>query len=68
MNATAILIQLLASAPNILGLVQKLAADIHAGKGTAPLTDADWQVLIALGYQTSADIYKREGVTPPPSA
>lgn len=67
MTATAILLQLLASAPNILGLVQKLVADIQAGKGTTPLTDADWQVLISLGFQTSDDIYKREGVTPPPA-
>lgn len=67
MTTTALLVQLLASAPNILGLVQKLAEDIKAGKGNTPLTDADWAVLTALGFQTSDDIYKREGVTPPPA-
>lgn len=66
MTPVALLVQLLAAAPNILGLVQKLIADVAAGKGQQPITDADWAVLVALGFQTSEDIFKREGVPLPP--
>ncbi len=68
MTPIAILVAVLNSAGTLLPLVQKLMADIAAGKGNTPLTDADWQALITLSTQTSADIYKREGVTPPPVA
>lgn len=68
MTPIAILIALLNSSGTLLPFIQKIIADIQAGKGNTPLTDADWAVLLALAGQTSDDIYKREGVTPPPPA
>lgn len=68
MTPLAILVALLNSAGTLVPMIQKLIGDIQAGKGNTPLTDADWQALIALATETSDDIYRREGVTPPPPA
>ena len=52
--------------PTVLPLIQKLVKDIEAGKGGNAVTSADIGELIALSNQTSVDIYKRLGITPPP--
>lgn len=67
MTPIAILIALLNSSGTLVPMIQKLFADVQAGKGNVPLTDADWAALLALATETSDDIYKREGVTPPPA-
>jgi hypothetical protein len=51
--------------PSIIPLIQKLIADIEAGKGNAVVSAADLAALSAMANQTSADIYKRLGITPP---
>jgi hypothetical protein len=65
---TALLVSILGSVPTILPLVQKLVADIAAGKGQQTVSDADLAELVRLAALTSAGIYAKEGVTPPPAA
>lgn len=67
MTPIALLVALLNSSGTILPLVTKLIEDIRTGKGEQPITEADWAALVALASQSSADIYKREGIVPPPS-
>ncbi len=52
--------------PSVVGLIQKLVADIEAGKGNQTVTTADLAELANLAKQTSADVYARLGITPPP--
>lgn len=67
MTALKILDAVLTYGPTIIPLAQKLVADINAGRGDKPLTDADFVELTRLATQTSADIYARLNVVPPPS-
>jgi hypothetical protein len=65
----ALLLQaLLQYGPSIIPLVQKLVADIEAGKGNQTVTSADLAELAKLAAQTSGDIYLRLGIEPPPKA
>lgn len=61
----AVLSLVLQYGPSVIGLVQKLRTDV--ANGNKPLTDADWTELTRLSTQSAEDIYKRVGVTPPPS-
>jgi hypothetical protein len=54
--------------PTILPFVQKLASDIAAGKGNTVVSQTDLDELTRLAALTSASIYAKEGVTPPPAA
>ena len=51
--------------PSIIGVVQKLVADIEAGKGNTVVTSADLDELNRLANLTSDSIYARLGITPP---
>lgn len=66
MTFAALLPLVLTYGPSIIPLVQKLAANISAGRGNQTVTDADWAELTRLALLTSDDIYKRLGITPPP--
>lgn len=68
MNALQLLVALLNSSGTLIPVITKVVADIQAGKGTTPLTDADWAALVALAAESSASIYAREGVPLPPPA
>lgn len=68
MTTAALLTAVLTYGPTILPLVQKLVADIESGKGSTVVTAADLAELVTLSTQTSADIYARLGITPPPRA
>lgn len=68
MTIASLLTAVLTYGPSILPLCQKLVADIEAGKGATTVTAADLAELVALAAQTSDDIYKRLGITPPPTA
>lgn len=64
---TAALLQLVITyGPQIIPLVEKLVANIQAGKGDENVSDADWLELTRLATQTSDDIYRRLGIEPPP--
>ena len=54
--------------PSVVGLIQKLVADIEAGKGNQVVTAQDLADLAKLAQQTGEDIYARLGITPPPPA
>lgn len=49
-------------------MIEHVVQNIAAGRSQATVTDADWAALDALASQTSADVYKRLGLTPPPAA
>lgn len=66
MTFAVLLSAVLQYGPSIIPLVQKLVANIEAGKSNATVTSADLAELIALANQTGSDIYKREGIAPPP--
>lgn len=66
MTTAMLLTAVLQYGPQIIPLVAKLVADIKAGKGQQEPTEADWAELVRLAGQSSADIYAREGITPPP--
>lgn len=51
-----------------LPLLEKLYADIKAGRGQQEATPADWTEINRLAAQSAEDIYKRLGITPPPPA
>lgn len=68
MTTAALLTALLTYGPSIIPLVQKLVADIHAGKANQEVTPEDWAELLALANQTSSSIYARLGIAPPPAA
>ena len=51
-----------------LPVLQKLYADIAAGRGQQVVTDADWIELNRLASQSGEDIYRRLGIVPPPPA
>lgn len=53
--------------PSVVGVVQKLVADIEAGRGNTTVTAADLAELQRLATQSSDDIYARLGITPPPA-
>ena len=54
--------------PSIIPLIQKLVADVEAGKGNQTVTSADLAELAALANQTGADVYKKAGIALPPAA
>lgn len=66
MTTAALLTAVLTYGPSIIPLVQKLVADIEAGKGNATVTSADLAELARLAAESSSDIYKRLGIAPPP--
>jgi len=66
MTTAALLTALLTYGPTIIPLVAKLVADIEAGKGNQTVTAADLEELLKLSQQSSADIYAKLGITPPP--
>jgi hypothetical protein len=51
-----------------LPLIAKLMQDIKAGKTQTTVTPEDLLELKRLADQTSADIYAKLGITPPPPA
>ena len=61
-----LLLSFLQSVPTILPLVQKLTADIAAGKGHDAVTAEDTAELIRLANLSGAGIYAKAGVVPPP--
>ena len=67
MTTAALLGAVLTYGPSIIPLVQKLVADIEAGRGNALVTAADLAELARLANQTGEDIYARLGITPPPA-
>ena len=67
-SLATVLISILGAVPTILPLVQKLASDIAAGKGNTVVSQTDLDELTRLAALTSASIYTKEGVTPPPAA
>lgn len=68
MTFAALLPLVLTYGPQIIPLVQKLVANIQAGRGNQTVTDADWAELTRLATLSSSDIYARLGITPPPPA
>jgi hypothetical protein len=66
MTSSAILALVVQFGPTIIPLIAKLVANIQAGKGETKVSDADWAELNRLASQTSADIYARMGIAPPP--
>jgi hypothetical protein len=65
---TTLLVSILGSVPTILPLVQKLIADIAAGKGNQIVSQTDLDELVRLAALNASAIYAKEGVTPPPPA
>lgn len=64
----AVLVALLQYGPSVLGIVQKLLADLEQGRTQTTVTAADIGELQRLAGQSAADIFKRAGLTPPPNA
>lgn len=63
---------LLAQLINTLGTVGipfivKLMGDINAGRTATTVTEADLTELARLASQSAEDIYRRLGITPPPT-
>lgn len=65
MNAVTLLDAVLKYGPTIIPLVQKLVADIEAGKGNQTVTAADLAELARLAGQSAEDIYAAAGIQPP---
>lgn len=64
-----ILLQLvLQYGPTIIPLIQKLVADIQAGKGNTAVSAEDLAELARLSALKGEDIYAKLGITPPPAA
>jgi hypothetical protein len=68
MTTAALLTALLTYGPSILPLISKLVADIEAGRGNQTVTAADLAELQRLAAESSADIYARLNIAPPPPA
>lgn len=68
MTTAALLTAVLTYGPSIIPLVQKLVGDIEAGKGNQTVTAADLAELNRLASESSADVYKRLGISPPSAA
>lgn len=64
----ALLQAVLTYGPTVIPLVQKLGADVAAGKGDRVVTPDDLAELNRLANQSAGDIYARMGITPPPAA
>ena len=60
------LLQYQITGPTIVPLLQQLAASIKAGRGHEEISEAEWTVLSQLAQQSAADIYKKQGIEPPP--
>lgn len=67
MTTAALLTAILTYGPSVIPLISKLVADIQTGKANKEVTPEDWAELLALSQQTSASIYARLGITPPPA-
>ncbi len=68
MTPALVLNAVLTYGPSVVPLIQTLGKAIADGRGNVPLTDKDWAELSRLAEQSSADIYKRLGITPPPQS
>jgi hypothetical protein len=68
MTFATLLSAVLQYGPSVIPLAQKLVSAIEAGRANATVTAADLAELVRLSAQTSADIYAREGIAPPPAA
>jgi len=68
MNFATVLALVAQYGPTIIPLISKLVADIAAGKGGQPVTQADWDELNRLANLSAESIYARLGITPPPPA
>ena len=66
MNTIAVLNAITTWGPAIIPILQKLTADIEAGKGQAAVTSADLAELAAYAANTSGSLYAAAGVIPPP--
>ncbi len=67
MTFAAIAQLLLTYGPTVIPLAQKLSAAIAAGRGNETVTEADWTELLRLSALSSDEIYRRQGITPPPA-
>ena len=64
----AILLELLLKySPEAIGLIQHAVLNISAGRSQSTVVIADWVELDRLSSLTSASVYARLGITPPPS-
>ncbi len=68
MTFAALLPLLLQYAPEAIGVIGHVVANIGAGRANATVTDADWTELDRLAALTAEAIYKRLGITPPPAS
>lgn len=66
MTFAVVLDLLLKYGPSAVQLGSKLVTAIQAGKGQQEVSAADWAELDRLANQSSADIYARLGISPPP--
>jgi hypothetical protein len=66
MTYAQLFIALLQSSGTLVPAIERIVQSIKAGKSNDVVTDADWAELTRLAGLTSDDIYKREGITPPP--
>jgi len=65
----AILLPLLLKyAPEAIDVIGHVVANIAAGRSQHTVSDADWAEIDRLPADTSAAIYARLGITPPPAA
>jgi hypothetical protein len=67
LTVASVLQAVLTYGPTVVGVLQKLVADIEAGRANEPVTAADLAELQRLGSQTAADIFARAGVKLPPA-
>jgi hypothetical protein len=68
MTTAALLTAVLTYGPSIIPVVQKLVADIEAGKGNNTVTSEDLAELHRLTSLTAEQIFAGVGVTPPPTS
>lgn len=68
MNPVLIATLLAQYGPSVIPLVQKLIADIAAGRTASTVTAADLDELSRLSGLTAAGLYATAGVTAPPAA
>ncbi|MCJ7823951.1 MAG: hypothetical protein MUP44_03560 [Anaerolineales bacterium] len=53
--------------PSIIPIIQNIRLAIAAGRENEVVSDADWIELDRLARQSAEDIYRRLGITPPPT-
>ena len=67
MTFAALLPLLLQYAPQAIGLIGHVVQNIAAGRAQTVITPDDWTELDRLAKLSSADIYARLGIEPPPA-